>query len=117
MKHWKSMMEEKDYLFAFDLQGQDVTVTIEKVTGGEIVGDKGKKTKKPLAQFVGKHKKLALNTTNCKVIAAMYGHDTEKWSGKKITLYPTMTSFGGDQVECIRVRNAVPQDAPAKAAE
>ncbi len=44
-------MMDRDYLFAFDLQGRDCTVTIAKVTGGEIKGTGGKKSKKPLCYF------------------------------------------------------------------
>ncbi len=105
--HWKAMME-RDYLFAFDLQGRDVAVTIEKVTAGQLVGEGGRKTKKPVCYFKGKSKPLALNSTNCKTIAALYGNDTEGWLGKRVTLYPTVTQFGGVDVECIRVRPQAP---------
>lgn len=108
MPHWKSMMDEKDFLFEFDLQGRDIIVTIDRVTAGEIAGEQGRKTKKPIASFVGKKKKLALNATNCKTIAALYGNDTASWSGKAITLYPTTTTFGGQTVPCIRVRPTAP---------
>lgn len=114
MPHWKSMME-RDYLFAFDLQGKDCTLTIERVTGGEIKGTGGKKSKKPLCYFKeGRDKRpLGLNSTNCKAIAAMYGNDTANWAGKRITIYPTTTNFGGETVDCIRVRPGIPN---AKAA-
>ncbi len=108
MPHWKSLTE-RDYIFAFDLQGKDVVVTITKVIGGTLVGEGGRKTKKPVAYFEGKEKGLALNSTNCKLIAAMYGNDTDGWIGKKITLYPTTTSFGSQSdIECIRVRPKAP---------
>lgn len=108
MPHWRSMMDEKEYLFAFDLLGHDVTVTIEKVSGGEVIGDKGKKSKKPVCKFVGKEKKLVLNVTNCKTIATLYGNDTAEWSGKKVILYPSTTQNGGETVDCIRVRPKEP---------
>lgn len=108
MPHWKSMMD-RDLLFAFDLGGKDVTVEIDRVTGGELTGNGGRKSKKPLCYFArSSGKPLALNATNCKTIAALYGNDTDKWAGKKITLYPTTTTMGGDTVECIRVRPSVP---------
>ena len=111
MPHWKSMMD-RDYLFAFDLQGKDCTVTIERVTGGEIKGTGGKKSKKPLCYFKESRDKrpLGLNSTNCKAIAAMYGNDTANWIGKRITIYPTTTNFGSEVVDCIRVRPGVPSD-------
>lgn len=114
MTHWKTFID-KDFLADFDLQGQDVNVTIEKVTGGEITGEGGKKNRKPVAHLVGKKKKLALNSTNCKVIESLYGKDVEGWAGKRITLYPTTTQFGGKEVGCIRIRPKVP--AAAKTGE
>jgi hypothetical protein len=111
--HWKSHMD-RDYLFAFDLNGKDVTLTIDRVVGGEIVGPGGKKSKKPLCYFrEGREKKpLGLNSTNCKAIAALYGNDTDGWVGKRITLFPTTTQMGGETVDCIRVRPRAPADAP-----
>lgn len=111
MPHWKSMTE-RDYLFAFDLQGKDVTLTIDRVVGGEIKGTGGKKSKKPLCYFrEGQSgKPLGLNATNCKTIAAMYGNDTDNWIGKRITIFPTVTQFGGEEVECIRVRPRIPEN-------
>lgn len=111
-------MFDKAYLYAFDLQGRDVTVTIEKVTGGTLTGTGGQKAKKPVLFFKGAKKGLALNITNAKTIAAMYGGSfkSEDWIGKRITLYPTTTQFGGQTVECIRVRPQAPgakvKDAP-----
>lgn len=114
MPHYKKLYDDKDFLFAFDLDGRDVTVTIEKCVGGEIVGEQGRKNKIPVLFFVGKKKRLGLNKTNGKTIASMYGTQTEAWSGKAITLYPTTTQFGGETKECIRVRPIVPQQASGK---
>lgn len=109
MPHWKSMTD-RDWLFAFDLQGKDVTLTIERVEAGNVSGTGGKKTRKPVVHFKeGQNKKpLALAVTNCKTIAGMYGNDTDAWVGKRITLFPTTTTFGGETVECIRVRPNIP---------
>lgn len=111
MPHWKELMET-DYLFAFDLKGADRVVTIESVTGGTLVGTGGKKSKKPLAKFREFPKPLALNATNCKTLASMYGSDVTEWAGKRVTLYPTTTQFGGETVECIRMRGGLPQVNP-----
>ena len=108
MPHWKSMMD-RDYIFAFDLGGKDVTVTIRDVKAGSLVSNGGRKAKKPVAFFEGKDKGLALNATNCKTIAKLYGNDTEAWIGKQITLWPTTTEMNGETVECIRVRPSIPR--------
>jgi len=107
--HWKSLFDASEFLFAHDLNGKDVTVQIEKVTAGQIQGEKGRKNKRPIVAFRGKSKRLALNKTNSKIIAKLYGNDVEQWAGKWITIYPTTTDFGGETVECIRVRVRVPQ--------
>src|SRR5574343_1495388 len=117
MPHWKSMMDRGDFLFAFDLNGKDVTVQIASVVAGEITGEKGKKNKKPVVSVVGKEKRLGLNATNSKTIAAMYGNYTEKWIGEWITLYPTTTSFGSETFECIRIRPTKPRKQAARKVE
>ncbi len=103
---------DKEWLFAYDLNGKDVTVTIEKVVGGEVIGEGGKKSKKPIVSFVGAKKRLALNVTNGTTIASLYGKDVSAWKGKRITLYPTTTKFGSETRECIRVRPKVPGTGP-----
>lgn len=113
MPHWKSMMD-RDFIFAFDLAGKDVTVTIREVKAGSLTSNGGRKAKKPVAYFKDKEKGLALNATNCKVIAKLYGNDTDAWSGKAITLYPTTTEMNGETVECIRVRPTVPRAAAGR---
>lgn len=124
MPHYKSFFD-REYLFAFDLKGRDVTLTIERVVGGELTALGGRKSKKPLVYFKeGREKKpLAMNATNCKTVAAMYTTDTDNWVGKRITLYPTTTTMAGETMDCIRVRPTVPpekaaaQAAPADPAE
>lgn len=102
-------MFDRDYIGAWDLGGKDCTVTIARVQGTEITGSGGKKAKKPVIYFEGKERGMACNKTNGKVIAAMFGNDTSAWVGKKIVIYPTTTQFGGDTVECIRVRSGAAQ--------
>ena len=114
MPHYKSMFEDNGMLYACHLDGKDFTLTIRKVEAGSVTGSKGKKDKKPIVHFERTDKKLALNKTNGKVIAGMYGPDTDDWVGKRITLYATTTEFGSETVECIRVRPKVPP-APADA--
>ena len=109
-------MFDKEHLGAWDLQGRDVTVTIEDVKAGQLVGEGGKKAKKPILKFVDKEKTMACNVTNARAIASMYGNDTTKWKGQKITIYPTITQFGGKEVECIRIRTIKPESKADAAA-
>lgn len=118
MAHWKSMMDPKDFLYAFDLQGRDVNVQIDRVVAGEVIGEAGRKSKKPKCFFAGKSKPLILNATNCKTIAALTGtDDVTGWAGQWVTLYPTTTqSADGKTVECIRVRSRAPKAPTSKGA-
>lgn len=90
------------YLKASDLGDQTVTVKIADVKI-EAVG-KAQEVK-PVAYFEGKTKGLVLNKTNSHKIAQIAGSpETEEWVGVTIAIYPTETEFGGESVECIRVK-------------
>ena len=79
--------------------------------GGELTSVGGRKSKKPIVFMAHTEKGFALNATNGKTIASLYGNFTEKWVGKQITLYKSMTRSpdGSGDVECIRVRPTVPE--------
>lgn len=103
------------YLKASDLNDASVTVKISDVKI-EQVGQN--KDTKPVAYFHGKTKGLVLNKTNSRKIAAIAGSpETEDWVDTEIVIYPTETEFGGESVECIRVKapkgsRQVERDAP-----
>lgn len=105
MPHYRSMFDNQ-YLGAWDLAGQDRTLTIAKVVGVDVVGSGGTKNKKPVLTFAEAKsgKGFVCNKTNAKVIAQLYGPDTADWIGKRVTLYPSTTQVGGETVDCIRVR-------------
>lgn len=101
----------KEWVGAWDLQdGKDTVVTILDVKGGELTSVGGRKSKKPVLTLKGTDKKLALNATNGKAIAAMYGKHIENWKGKRISLYKSTTRDpnDGSETECVRVRPQVP---------
>lgn len=101
---------DKDFIGAWDLKERDVTVTITRVAAGSLTSVGGRKSKKPVIYMKGTEKGFAVNATNGKSIAAMYGTYVEEWVGKRITLYKSMTRSpqGDGDVECIRVRPAIP---------
>jgi hypothetical protein len=89
--------------------GKVTRLTSEMVNGGkreikkqpklELIDAKGNKVPLP----------LLLNKTNAKTIARLYGNNPGAWVGKLITLHPATTSVGGEDVDCIRVRNEAPR--------
>lgn len=116
MAHYRTMYEETDLLYAHELAGKDVTLTIKKAYPDDVVGEQGRKTRKPVLEFVEpkSKKRLVLNKTNGKTVARLYGTDARLWEGKRITLYPTTTQLGGETVECIRIRPVAPDATTIK---
>jgi hypothetical protein len=110
--HFKRFFDS-EYAGVWDLEGRDRIVTIARVQGGQVGGHQGKaKSKKLLLQVRELDKPIVCNVTNAKAIASMHGPDVSQWPGKRITLYPTTTSFGGQTVDCIRVRPTAPRGEP-----
>lgn len=103
-------MFDRDYIGSWDLEGRDVTLTIASVKGETLTAPGAKKSKRPVVKFEGKDKGMIFNKTNANIVAKMYGPLTDRWVGKRITIYPTTTKFGSETVECIRVRASVPED-------
>lgn len=90
-------------------KGKDVVVIIEKVEAGELMNaETRQKTRKPVVYFRGKKKALALNKTNGKSIAGIYGTDTAKWIGNPVALYKAKADSFGKVVPCIRIRPKAP---------
>lgn len=91
-----------NYLKASDLQGKEALVTIDRVEF-EAVGRE--REMKAVVYFQGKQKGIVLNKTNAKKIIEISGSAlTEEWHGTQIKIYPTETEFGGETVDCIRIK-------------
>lgn len=88
-----------NYIKAADLKGRDASVTIAAVEF-EQVGDGSK----PVVYFRNKDRGLVLNKTNARVIADIYGPETDNWISQPITIYPTRTDYQGKMVDAIRIR-------------
>lgn len=105
-----------NYVKAGDLQNREIEVAMSHVNVEEIGGDR-----LPVLYFQGKEKGLVLNKTNANNIALIYGQDTDRWQGQRVTLYPATTDFNGRTVPCIRIKgpsqnNAQSFQAPAQPA-
>jgi len=110
MTHWREFNKSK-YLAASDLDGKDVAVKIEKVTGQEVEGENGRRDLCRVAQISVNgtpcKKVWIVNTTNAKVIAKLAkSNHIEDWGGVEVTLYATTTKLKGEVVDCIRIRLA-----------
>lgn len=104
------------YISAADLNGQDVTVTIDGVDLEEFDGDNRNKERKLVLRFRGKKKAMVCNKTNANTIAKVLGSDdTDDWIGKSITIGPREVEFGGEMVWSLRVSLKAPAQ-PTRAA-
>lgn len=90
-------------LKADDLKGHEVKAVISGYEVKDFDQD-GKKQQKAVLSFEGKEKTLVLNKTNGRRIADAFGSDLDGWKGNEIIMYPDKTDFGGNLVDCIRVR-------------
>lgn len=108
--HYKQLMNP-DYFGAYALpDGNDITVTIKHVKREVVTAAGGKKEECTICHLVGQ-KPLILNATNGKTIAKLYGPFIQDWEGKQITMFASTTKFGGEVVECVRIRGVAPQNA------
>lgn len=124
MAHWRTLIE-KDHLGAWDLVGpdgktpKDYTLEIAKVTSNLVKTRENPTGKrKCVITFVRARKKFISNTTNCETIESLYGHDTDGWVGKRVTLYQAdvKNPKGKGTTKGIRVRPRAP-DAKQAAEE
>lgn len=104
------------YLTAEDLDGKDITATIDTIELEEI-GQGADKSKKLVIGFRGKKKLFVVNKTNANTIAKALGTDeTEDWVGQRITIGPREVEFQGNMVWSIRVSLKKPASTQAKEA-
>jgi len=100
-----------EYLRASDLMGREVTATIKNVVLEEVGRER---EERPVLYFRGKEKGLVLNKTNANTIAALFGDDTDDWTGGEVTLFEAQVEYQGKMTPSIRVKRAGPPKAAAK---
>lgn len=100
------------YLAASDIPDEGLTLTIHHVEE-ETMRD-GKTV--PIAYFEELEKGMVINVTKWKVIEALHGEESDDWTGCRIIVYPSETTYEGEVKPCINVRNKHPKPtvAPAK---
>lgn len=91
------------FLKAADLQGKSVKAVISDTEICEF--DNGSKL---VLKFNDRDKGLTLNKTNASILASYFGDNELMWKDKEIIIYPDKTTFGGDIVDCLRVRVEAP---------
>lgn len=104
----KSIYDGARYLYAEQLKGKRVTVTIKAVTSESIIGDGGRKSQGFVLSFSETDKLLVISgmTIRRQLAMATETDDPDQMTGKKIILYPVKSakSISG---EAIRI--AIPE--------
>lgn len=107
-EHWRTFLDS-DVIRYVDIAEQEFTLEITAVKKGKVTGKGGKASGKAMLYFKGAEKPLGAGTAVLSVIAQLYGSDTRKWIGKRVTLFgDPNVSFGGEKCGGVRVRPVVP---------
>lgn len=117
MAHWRSYYKDDGWLYAWCLNGKDVTLQITGVAQGHGTGADGRDWQKPALSFRGTTKRWAFNRTQGEVLEELYGEDPAGWIGKWVTLYPDTQRVKGKLRPAIKVRPIIPKRSAAAAAD
>lgn len=104
---WDQLFPSR-FLKSGEFKGKDVTLVIRRIRTEELPDDKGGARVRGVIGFDGTKKELVLNRTNGECIKGMFGRDTSKWIGKRVTLFPAPFTdpFTGEVGTAIRVRGS-----------
>lgn len=102
------------HLEAADLGDEIGDSRIVTIKGVDIHVVGAEQVRKGVVYFEEFDRGLVINKTNSSTIAGLYGNETDEWTGHKITLYRSETSFKNKTVPCIRVKDSVPKEPAAE---
>lgn len=103
------------YIAAVEFQGKEPTLTISAVQLVKVEDEKTQREKDKLVVFF---KEIERGWIPCKTtkfcMAGMWGHETDGWIGKRVTLHAQRVKFGRETVDGIRVKGSPSLTAPVK---
>lgn len=104
----KSIFDGMEYLYAEQLKGKRVTLTIKGVEQKEIIGDGGRKNMGYVVLFGETKKKLVVTgaTVRRQLAMACQSENPDDYTGKKIVLYPVESTRS---VSKQAIRIAIPE--------
>lgn len=105
------MGKNPNYLGSWDLDdvpGHELTLTISRIIDEEVVNN-GQKEVQTVCYFAEKYKPMILNVTNKKTLCRLYKtRDTEKLSGKRITVTSEKVKAFGEIHDALRIKKSLP---------
>lgn len=99
------LLTPSKYIKAASLGGRDRTVTITGVKIEELEREDNTKEARGLISLAETPKRWVLNVTNVKALVQMFGRETDKWLGRKVTLFPEPNEMS-ESGFAIRVRGS-----------
>jgi hypothetical protein len=107
-----NILSDAAHLYAEDLGGRDVTLTVRSITKEEVRGGaSGKATEKRYTFRFAETPKAYIPGVGVRraIVAAVGSTDRAKIVGKRLVFYPTTCSaFGEPRCPCIRFRGLAP---------
>lgn len=104
-----------EYIKAGEFGGKPVTLTLKIVERLPISDGSGGEEPAVVVTFKETEKKFIMNKTNAVCLRAMFGDDSDDWSGHRVTLHPVKDESGlSDSGQCIRVKGSPELDKQVK---
>jgi hypothetical protein len=91
-----------------------ITMTMTDVAMVDMANQR-QSAQKPVVYFQERKKGLILNKTNAKVIAGLYGPETNDWRGKRVSLYAERGEWFGKAGWAVRVADEIPANGKSQA--
>lgn len=102
------------YVKAADLMGKEITKTIKAVKLEELEGVDGTKKAKVIVYFADSQKMWVVPRTCGEALRLMFGRETDKWAGKRVTLFSKKVDSFGEEVDAVRVKGSPDIKEPIK---
>ena len=101
----RNIYNNGQYLRAHDLQNKPHTLTIAHCEIRNMAANGRDEDKKAVLRFAETEKEFALNKTNASKISESLGWESDNWGGQghRVTLAPSVTTYNGAEVPCIRI--------------
>ena len=95
-----------EYINAAEFNGKTPTVTIDHVKMVDLQSDDGESKSKPVVYFRESPRGWVLCRTTAESLAAMFGSETDAWTGKRVTLHSVEVQVGKERKPGIRVKGS-----------
>jgi hypothetical protein len=101
-----------DYIAAVEFDGKTPLITIDHVKIVELEGEDGKKKARPVVYFRESQRGWVLCRTTAQALAALFGAETDKWTGKRVHLRAEEVQVGKEKKPGIRLAGSPDIEAP-----